>query len=34
MFGWIAIRKDESEVFVESTNVEELALGVSGSSCW
>ena len=24
MFGWIAIRKDESEVFVESTNVEEL----------
>jgi diguanylate cyclase (GGDEF)-like protein len=24
MFGWIATKKDESEVFVESTNVEEL----------
>jgi diguanylate cyclase (GGDEF)-like protein len=24
MFGWITIKKDESEVFVESTNVEEL----------
>ena len=24
MFGWIAVKNDESEVFVESTNVEEL----------
>ena len=34
MFGWIPLRKDEDELFVESTNVEVSALVASGSSFW